>query len=483
MSRKLGVFLLLLLALGLVACGGADDADVADNVAEVDEAGDTESDTDTATDDGEGEVATEDEATTEEEVATEGEVSGQLLIWVQQANQDVFEQTVLDEFQAQYPDVEIEWVNYPPDEVANQLQVAIQGGTGAPDLAVTEHRSIPRLVELGGLVDLTAQLQPYMDNLNAAALDAGSSDGKYYSVPWDVGPVVTFYRRDIFEAAGLPTEPEEVSDAVATWDDFLDVCIQIKEETGANCFAMNRANNYGDVYFNMLWQQGLGFADDEGNIAVDSQDHVATLETLAQFWEAEVVSDQLEWTDGWYAELNADLGDANVTPVASVTIGSWMGNFLEDWVAADQSGDWGIVPMPAMEEGGTRAANQGGSAFIIPEQSTNKEAAWAFAEFMVLNEENHLQIYEYSDYFPSLESTYDAPLFQEPQPYFGGQVGREVVTNVAPQVPEVNIYIPENNTITGALATAIQKVGTGAAEPGPALEEAAETARLETGRD
>ncbi|MDT8305676.1 MAG: sugar ABC transporter substrate-binding protein [Anaerolineae bacterium] len=465
MNQKLGILVLLLLALALVACGG-ETASPTEEVAPA--AGDTPA------------AQTE---PVEEPEATEGEIAGRLLIWVQQANQDVFEETVLDEFQAQYPDVTIEWVNYPPDEVANQLQVAIQGGTGAPDLAVTEHRSIPRLVELGGLVDLTSQLEPYMANLNAAALDSGSKDGEYYSVPWDVGPVMTFYRRDIFEAAGLASAPEEVSELIGTWDEFLDVCIQIKEETGANCFALNKANNYGDVYFNMLWQQGLGFVDDEGNIAVDSPKHVATLETLAQFWEADVVSDELEWNDGWYAELNASLDAPAVTPVATVTIGSWMGNFLEDWVAADQAGNWGVVPMPAMEAGGVRAANQGGSAFIIPEQSTNKEAAWVFAEFMVLNADNHLAIYEYSDYFPALETVYDAPLFSEPQSYFGDQVGRETVAAVAPQVPEANIYVAENATITGALQTAIQKVGTGAADPAAALEEAAETARLETGLD
>ena len=469
MSRKLILFLLLLLTLSLVACAGDDGADTTDDTdvdqVEVEDVREDDIDADTG------------------EVTDEEDISGPLLIWVQQANQDVFEQTVLEDFQAQYPGVEIEWVNYPPDEVANQLQVAIQGGTGAPDLAVTEHRDIPRLVELGGLVDLTSNLEPYMDHLNESALDSGSKDGKYYSVPWDIGPVVTFYRRDIFEAAGLPTEPGEVSELITTWDEFLDVCIQIKEETGANCFALNKANNYGDPYFNMLWQQGLGFTDDEGNITIDSPEHVATLEKLAEFWQADVVSDQLEWTDGWYAELNADLDDPNLTPVASVTIGSWMGNFLEDWVAADQAGDWGVVPMPAMEPGGTRVANQGGSAFVIPEQSSNKEAAWAFAEFMVLNEENHLAIYEYSDYFPANETLYDTPLFEEPQSYFGGQEGRLVVARVAPDVPEVNIYIPDNNAFTAALQTAIQKVGTGTADAAAALQEAAETARIETGRD
>jgi ABC-type glycerol-3-phosphate transport system substrate-binding protein len=47
--------------------------------------------------------------------------SGKLVIWAQAANQDVWEQTVLEGFKAEYPDVEIEFVNYSPPEVANQV--------------------------------------------------------------------------------------------------------------------------------------------------------------------------------------------------------------------------------------------------------------------------------------------------------------------------------------------------------------------------
>ncbi len=264
------------------------------------------------------------------EEASSGEPSGNLLIWVQQANQDVFEQTVLDEFQAAYPDITLEFVNYPPAEVADQTVLAIQGGTGGPDLGVTENGSIGRVANLGGLLDLSEELAPYRDSLNDFALAEGSVEGKNYCVPWDIGPVVTFYRRDIFEAAGLPSQPAEVSDLISTWDNFLDACITIKEETGASCFALNKANNYGDTYFSMLWEQGLGFYNDANEVTVDGPQYVETLQKLGQFWEADVVSDELEWTDNWYAELNAPLGDPNVTPVASVTIWLLDGQLPQD---------------------------------------------------------------------------------------------------------------------------------------------------------
>jgi lactose/L-arabinose transport system substrate-binding protein len=413
--------------------------------------------------------------------ATSGEPSGNLLIWVQQANQDVFEQTVLDDFQAAYPDITLQFVNYPPAEVADQTVLAIQGGTGGPDLAVTENASIGRLANLGGLLDLSELLAPYRDDLNDFALAEGSAEGRNYCVPWDIGPVVTFYRRDLFEAAGLPSQPAEVNELISTWDNFLDACVTIQEETGASCFALNRANNYGDTYFNMLWQQGLGFYTDDGQVTVDGPEYVATLETLSQFWEAGVVSDELEWTDNWYAELNAALDGGTVTPVASVTIGSWMGSFLESWVAADRAGDWGVVQMPAYAEGGTRSANQGGSCMFIPEATTNREAAWAFIEFMLLNEENHKQIFAYSDYFPALETIYDDPMFDETDPYFADQPVRQVYAESAVNIPDANLYGPYAQAIRGAVATAVQQVALGQLSAEEALQQAADTIRVETG--
>jgi lactose/L-arabinose transport system substrate-binding protein len=411
---------------------------------------------------------------------TTGEPSGNLLIWVQQANQDVFEQTVLDEFQAAYPDVTLQFVNYPPAEVADQTVLAIQGGTGGPDLGVTENASIGRLINLGGLLDVSELLAPYRDDLNDFALTEGSGEGRNYCVPWDIGPVVTFYRRDVFEAAGLPSAPAEVSELISTWDNFLNTCVTIREETGASCFALNRANNYGDTYFNMLGQQGLGFYTDDGQVTVDGPEYVATLETLGQFWEAGVVSDELEWTDNWYAELNAPLDDATVTPMATVTIGSWMGGFLKTWIASDRAGDWGVVQMPAYTGGGTRAANQGGSCMFIPEATTNRDAAWAFIEFMLLNEENQKQIFAYSDYFPALETLYDDPMFEQPDPYFADQPVRQVYSESAVNIPDANVYGPYAQAVRGAVATAVQQYALGQLSAEVALQQAADTIRVET---
>jgi ABC-type glycerol-3-phosphate transport system substrate-binding protein len=421
------------------------------------------------------------EATAAGEPAATGKPAGKLVVWLQKANQDVFEKTLLEDFKAEYPDVEIEWVNYPPAEVANQMVLAIQGGSGGPDLGFTENASLARLVDLGGLQDVTDLMQPYADQMNAPALKEGTKEGKLYAVPWDIGPVMTFYRRDIFKAAGLSDDPEDVSEMLSTWDKYLETCKAIKEATGLMCFSLNKANNYGDVFFNMLWQQDLDLYSDDGRVLVDGPEYVAALEKLGQFWENDVVADELEWTDNWYAILKAPMDDPAVKPVATIPLAAWMGNFLKTWVAPDQAGNWGVALMPGYTEGGIRAANHGGSSGFIPVGSTNPEAAWAFIEFMLLRPENQIKIFEYSDYFPAYEATYDDPLFMQPDEYFAGEATRSLYAEVAKEIPVANQYGPYSQAIRGALATAVQKYATGAMGAEEALQEAANNIRTETG--
>jgi ABC-type glycerol-3-phosphate transport system substrate-binding protein len=53
-----------------------------------------------------------------------------------------------------------------------------------------------------------------------------------------------------------------------------------------------------------------------------------------------------------------------------------------------------------------RSANDGGSNLVIPEQSKNKEAAWAFVEFMLGRYDSQVKQFEMFDLFPTLESTF-----------------------------------------------------------------------------
>ena len=407
------------------------------------------------------------------------QLSGKVTIWMWKAAHDALTNSgVLDEFKKVQPDVEVEIVEYNPADVYQKLPLALQAGTGAPDISLVENSHLAQIVALGGLTDMTEWVTPYLDKMNAYKWADAKLDDKYYAMPWDSGPVVFYYRRDVFDAAGLSSDPDSVSAAVATWDDYLTVCQTIMEKTGSACFSNNKANNYGRLYEMMLWQQGLGYYNAEGQVTVDSPENIATLETLKKFWDANLTSDQLEWTDGWYAEMAAE---TEAKPIATLIEAAWMGAFLKGWIAPGTEGKWGVALMPTMEAGQVRAANDGGSAFVIPDQSENKEAAWALTEFLFGNVDSQVAMFKASDFLPSLEAAYADPVFSEPDPFFADQPVRPTYVDVVKEVPIAYVYGPNYPEMNGFVATAIQKVATGESSVEDALKEAADAIRAQTG--
>ena len=403
------------------------------------------------------------------------ELSGTITIWGWTAAiRDVIEAAgIVEDFQALHPNVNIEITYYAPADMYTNFPLALTAGTGACDVCLIESSNLAQFVHMGGLLDLTEQLEPYFDVMNEYRWADAEMDGSYYAMPWDSGPVVMYYRRDVFEQAGLPTEPEEVDALVATWDDYYNTCQIIVDETGLPCFAHNRANNYGRLYEMVLWSRGLGYFDAEtGELTVDSPENIETLEMFGRFWDADLVSDSLEWTDPWYAEFSSM--DA---PNATIVIASWMEVFMKDWLAPGTEGLWGAVRMPAWDADSARAANDGGSTFVIPAQSRNADAAWAFIEFALGSRENQLRMFEISGFIPALETTYDDPIFDEGDDFFAGQLTRQLYAEVLTDIPSATIYGPNSSMITGAVSVAIQRYASGDASAADALQAAAREVR------
>ncbi len=373
------------------------------------------------------------------------------------------------DFQAEYPDVEVEIVYYSPSDVYTNLPLALTAGEGAPDVCLVESSHLAEYVYLGGLLDLTDKVAPYIDIMNGYRWFDAEKDGKYYALPWDSGPVVLYYRRDAFDAAGLPSDPDSVSDLVSTWEKYFDTCKTIKEETGFYCFAHNKANNYARLYEMALWERGLGYYDpDSGEVTVDSPENIAVLEMFGRFWEEDLVSDALEWDDPWYVEL-ASLEQ----PIVTLVEASWMDIFLKSWIAPGTAGKWGVAYMPSWEEGGVRAANDGGSTFVIPEQTQNPDAAWAFVEFCLGREESQLKMFAISGFIPALETTYDDALFLEGDTFFAGQNTRKIYADVVAKIPRAGVYGPNYAMMNSSVSVAIQRYATGEATAEDALGEAA----------
>ncbi len=406
------------------------------------------------------------------------EPNGQLLIWVPEADQDVWENSVLAAFQEKYPQVDIKIENYPPEDVASEIGIARLTGRAIPDLAVTRYRDIQSLIARDDLLDMTPWMEPHAAKISPQILDYCMDGDAFYCVPWHIGPTVLFYRRDIFEAAELPSDPESVSEMVATWDDFLVTCIEIRRRTGLLCMPYI----YQSLLLDMMWQQGVGLLDQEGEINIDDPAVVSILEKFEEFRAARVIRKNEPGGEEWESDLSADLDAVDAPAVATIIHPSWLGHRLKNQFETKQEGNWGITFLPAWEEGGQRSAMGGGSAYVIPQESANPDAAWAFIEFMALNEENQLAQFAYSDYFPALNTTYDDPLFAQEDTFYGNQKTRQLFADVMNNVPEALIFgINDYSVIITELNSAVNNFFAGRMDAQQALQEAVQAVRLKLG--
>jgi ABC-type glycerol-3-phosphate transport system substrate-binding protein len=396
-------------------------------------------------------------------------LSAHLVVWGWESAVTTLKEVEAD-FAAMYPNIEIEFVIADPASTYQNLQLAVSAGSGGPDISVIEDSHLAQFVSLGALADISDEVAPYLPFMNAYKWQAATLDGRYYAMPWDSGPVAVFYRRDVFEAAGV--DPA----SIATWADFHEAAQTIKEQAGVPIWQQSKARNSARLFETLIWQRGLGYVDETGNVILDKDPRILeTLQYLGSFWEEDLAADNEDWTDPWYTAF-AD-GDA-----ATIVEAAWMGAFFKGWIAPDADGKWGVFKLPVWQTGDAQASNDGGSALAILEESSQKEASWAFVQFHLGRPESQLAMYEAWDFFPALEPTYADDLFQEPDPYFGGDRVRALFSETVSEIPSAGMYTSDYQEMNGLLAPEIQKFALGDQTAEQALAAAAQLIRDQTGR-
>ena len=129
------------------------------------------------------------------------------------------------EYEKQNSGIKIKVKTSETEEHHNSLFNALSAGSGAPDIVMIEVDQFDRLKQAQdrfvNLYDLGAK------DIQDKYLDwkwkmGENSDGDFlFGLPTDIGPKAMYYRIDVFEEAGLPTDPDEVEALIQTVDDFI----------------------------------------------------------------------------------------------------------------------------------------------------------------------------------------------------------------------------------------------------------------------
>lgn len=357
-----------------------------------------------------------------------------------------------EEYMEANPDIKIEErISEFADHHTN-LTTHLATGSGAADIEAVEVGYIsqytPSPERFHNLFDLGAE------ELEGQWLDwkwqqALSSDGEaLIGLGTDVGGMAMCYRKDLFEAAGLPVERDQVSALWAdSWSDYVEVGHQYLEATDGSYYF----ESSGNMFRAMVEQAEQGVYDRDNNIVVESNP------AIGEAWDLTVEAIEAGMSNGleaWTPEWNASFNEGTF---ATIICPAWMTSYIET-NAPDAAGLWDVASVP----GG--AGNMGGSHLVLPAQGEHAEEAYALIEWLTAPEQQ-LKVFEQTGNFPSTPELYEDPaLTGLTKPYFNDAPVGEIFTAAA-QAVQPQYQGPLQGDVLATLGQGLGRIEDGAQSP------------------
>lgn len=305
----------------------------------------------------------------------------------------------------------------PFNQMHDKLNIALQTGMGAPDVVDIEIGKFSGILSSNAdsLVDLTPVIDEYRDQILEARLAPYStSDSKVYGIPTHVGTYLMYYNVDMLEENGVSIEDIE------TWDDYVEAGKKVSKDTdgdGENDqFMLAVPSAESSAFDAMSRQLGSNYFDQDGNVVLDREENIRTLQRLQDFvyeYEiADVVTDYHE--QNFYNALNNE-------KYASIFMPQWYMIRFTDFMP-DLEGKIRVRALPAWPNGeGTLSTMGGGTGTAITQQSDNIELAKEFLAYAKLTKEAGVKIWTDLGFDPIVNAAYDHESFEREFPYFGNE--------------------------------------------------------------
>ncbi len=299
-----------------------------------------------------------------------------------------------------HPDkpVELKVDVYPIDEMHNKLLIALQSGTGAPDIVDIESSKFPNFLKGSkpGLAELNRVVEPEKDNLIMGRMDNYAKDGKYYGIDYHVGAQVIFYNKDILDQAGVN------ADDIKTWDDYIAAGKTVLEKTGKPMTTVETTDHWS--YYPILTMQGSDYLTKEGAPQLDNETNVKSLQLLQDMVYKDKIAVLTPGGNHHSEEYWAWMNKGNA---ASVWMPMWyMGRFTQ--YMPDLKDKIVIRPMPTFPEG-KKSAGMGGTGTAVTAQSKNVDLAVDFLAEAKLSLEGSIKTWTILGFDPIRSDAWSDP--------------------------------------------------------------------------
>jgi sorbitol/mannitol transport system substrate-binding protein len=263
-------------------------------------------------------------------------VSGDLNVAMVANPQMVALQKLAPEFQKAYPNIKLNLLVLPENEVRDRIRTDVSTQAGQFDVVTIGMFEAGDYAQQGWTLDVGTPLQAdpnydFADIFPGIVSALSGKDGKLYAAPFYGESCMLYYRKDLFQAAGL-TMPDK-----PTWDDVAGFAAKLHKKEGPYGIALRALpgwgefgapltatiNAFGGRWFDEKWKSQLASTESAAAIKfytgllINSGQPSATTSGFTECENLFVQGKTAMWMDATSA---ADLlGDPKLNPQAANT--------------------------------------------------------------------------------------------------------------------------------------------------------------------
>jgi cellobiose transport system substrate-binding protein len=252
----------------------------------------------------------------------------------------------------------------------------IAAGSGAGDVVAIEEGAIVNFLQAP---DKFVNFQENGSNemkgnwLDWKYAQGTTADGKTtIGLGTDVGGLAMCYRKDLFKAAGLPTDRDKVSALWPTWDEYMATGQKFKAGTkGKAKFLDSATNTYNSILMQVAGvDPGYTYFDRDNKLVFDTNPAVKSAwDTTNKLLSAGLSANLKSFTPEWNSAFKSGA-------FATIACPAWMTGYIKGQAGASGDGKWDIANVP----GGS--GSWGGSFLAVPTQGKHQAAAVDLAKFL-----------------------------------------------------------------------------------------------------
>ncbi|MFH9729325.1 ABC transporter substrate-binding protein [Streptomyces sp. NPDC017260] len=318
------------------------------------------------------------------------------------------------------------------DTLVTKILTAHKAGQG-PDLVQAEYQALPTLVSNDALADISGEVGDVKGRFAEGVWQQATlGTDAVYAVPQDIGPMMFYYREDLFEKYGL--------EVPATWDEFAETARKLRKAAPDKDLTTFSANDSG-LFAGLAQQAGAKWwSAEDGKWKVGVNDEAT--KKVAEFWGGLVkegaIDNQPMYTPSWNKALNTGKQLAWVSAV-------WAPGTLTT-AAPDTKGKWAMAPLPQWPGGENRTGSWGGSSTGVTTDSKHQDAAAKFAEWLNTDRDALNALAKEGGVYPASTSAQLSGAFTNPPEFFSNQPdfytrAADIAETTAPAAwgPNVNV--------------------------------------------